>query len=716
MFFKSLQKEILIFTLGLAIVIILTTAALGIFSTQIAGRGAEQATSDVLREQAEGLLLQIAKSAASRQDIIFERTRNEAGNLASFAKHIYGNPEFFHNPAYWSYSERVFRQDGKYLNRSADISSIFIPQYTVMDAEERKNLELTAYLDFVVPSILENNKDGVAIYLIDTKGAARYFPNIVLGDVVPKEHSTLDDIVYAGATLKDNPERKVVWSPLYDDPAKRGLMITASAPIYTGEEFKGVVGIDILLNKIIEAINSYSPIEGSYAFLVDREGTAIAFSRQAYEDLLGRPQGKDEVRTKLLEEADHQFSAVVEKMIGGSEGFARIERDRKNLFLAFAPLEQTGFSMGIVAPEETMLRAVGALHVEISSSIRDTIAFRIFPVSLVILLLACVIGIFFVGQIVRPIRDLSEGVREIGGGNLDYVLEVKSKNEIGGLARSFNQMSRALKESRQNLEEKVEIRTRELAEANERLREMDRMKSDFVSIASHQLRAPLTAIKGYSSMLVEGSYGKLQEKAYEAAGRILKSADNLVAIVEDFLNLTRIEQGKLSYEFVPLDIASLAREIYEGFRSHAEEKGLDIGFSIAREKGPLLVRADAGKLRQVISNLVDNALKYTPKGRVDIRFSHDKKNRTALLCISDTGIGIAPGDMPRLFERFSRGSHDGGRRLYTEGTGLGLYVARQMIEAHRGRIWAESDGSGRGSKFCIELPEISGGAEKSEKA
>ncbi|MCI0542551.1 GAF domain-containing sensor histidine kinase [bacterium] len=244
--------------------------------------------------------------------------------------------------------------------------------------------------------------------------------------------------------------------------------------------------------------------------------------------------------------------------------------------------------------------------------------------------------------------------------------------------------------------------TEELRAANEHLKEMDRMKSEFVSIASHQLRTPLTAIKGYASMLAEGSFGKLSEKMTEPVGRILQSADNLVAIIEDFLNLSRIEKGTLSYHFAKMDMEKLTYELVAEFKPRAEEKGLALSFT-KDGLGGYATMADEGKMRQIISNLLDNSIKYTPKGEIKVHLSHDRETGKILLCVSDTGIGIAPGDMPHLFLRFSRGSKQGGRKLYTEGTGLGLYVAKEMMTAHRGRIWGESEGSGKGSKFYLEL-------------
>ncbi|MCI0563497.1 MAG: cache domain-containing protein, partial [Nitrososphaera sp.] len=321
MFFKSLKREILAVTLGLTIFISIITLALGVFTTQGAGSGAETATSNVLRGQAREILTQIAESAANQQDLVFEQTRNEASNLATYTRSMYENASVY-NGSYWRFDDRVYRENGRFLNRASDVSTIFIPSFVVLDATERKHIELTAHLDFIAPSILANNPNIVAIYTTDKKGFSRYFPNIVLGNIAPPNYNTLQDVVFTQATPENNPAKNVVWSPLYDDPAGRGLMITASAPIYTKSSFEGIIGIDVLLNNIIETITAYSPIEGSYAFLVDKNGETIAFPEQAYKDILGRDRHEGEVRTNLASSTSSaDFTAIFDEMTQGMEGF-----------------------------------------------------------------------------------------------------------------------------------------------------------------------------------------------------------------------------------------------------------------------------------------------------------------------------------------------------------------------------------------------------------
>lgn len=247
---------------------------------------------------------------------------------------------------------------------------------------------------------------------------------------------------------------------------------------------------------------------------------------------------------------------------------------------------------------------------------------------------------------------------------------------------------------------KIEQIAKDLAEANEHLRELDKEKSEFVSIASHQLRTPLTAISGYASMLLEGSYGKLSKKTEEAVNRIFQSSGRLVLIIEDFLDITKIEQGRMTYQFTTVDMKGLLRGLIEELEPRAREKNMKLVLKI-NGQGSFNATADFGKIRQVMSNLIDNAIKYSGVGHIDIALLKDSARGRIRVSVHDTGIGISPQTMEKLFQKFSRA--EGVKKIYTEGSGLGLYVAQEMVKAHHGRIWAESEGEGKGSTFHVEL-------------
>lgn len=277
--------------------------------------------------------------------------------------------------------------------------------------------------------------------------------------------------------------------------------------------------------------------------------------------------------------------------------------------------------------------------------------------------------------------------------------------------------------------EHIEALASDLTKANTRLLELDKQKSEFVSFATHQLRAPLTAMKGYSSLIMEGELGETTPEIKKAIGRIFDSSNTLTNIVDDYLNISRIELGTMKYTFDLIDLKDLVGNVIEELRPNIEKKQLKINFLVnpvssanpvasstpsnpiqnsnntnnsqPQPQSRFLVHADKDKMKQVIANLVDNSVKYTPSGSMDISIKKDVSKRKVLFSIKDTGVGISPEVMPKLFTKFVRATNANKQNIY--GTGLGLYVAKQIVLAHKGRLWAESEGEGKGSTFFLEL-------------
>ena len=262
--------------------------------------------------------------------------------------------------------------------------------------------------------------------------------------------------------------------------------------------------------------------------------------------------------------------------------------------------------------------------------------------------------------------------------------------------------------------EKIEKLAEDLGKANERLKELDKQKTEFVSIASHQLRSPLTAIKGYSSMLLEGSFGPMPKKAKEAIDVIFQSSQKMISVIEDFLNITRIELGRMKYEMSDIDVGALARQVTEEQRPQVARNGLKLEFE--DDGHDHNVYADMGKLNQVFNNLIDNATKYTEEGWIRVRVENMTKpevGEVVRFVVKDSGVGIPPETLPKLFEKFVR-AYDAGK-VNLIGTGLGLYVAKQIVEGLDGKIWAESEGKGKGSTFIVELKHTKPLAEQEKE-
>jgi len=297
-----------------------------------------------------------------------------------------------------------------------------------------------------------------------------------------------------------------------------------------------------------------------------------------------------------------------------------------------------------------------------------------------------------------------------------------SKEDIDLLIALSNQASIALENARfyekvqdlsENLQEKVDQQTKELKQAynkiehayeiekkaHQELKDLSEAKNQFILATQHHLRTPLTIMKGYASMLIEGDYGKLNKKAQEKLVFFSGSTQKLINLVNEFLDISQFQVGKKILKIEKVDIQKLIKEIIEEFKMEAEKKGIYL--RIEKLNRISMIKADYAKLREAIYNIVDNGIKYTEKGGITI--SLEMGNKKLKIMIKDTGIGIGKKEINTLFEKtFERSK--GAQKLYTLGRGIGLYISSNIIKAHNGKIRAESSGENSGSTFHIELP------------
>jgi signal transduction histidine kinase len=246
---------------------------------------------------------------------------------------------------------------------------------------------------------------------------------------------------------------------------------------------------------------------------------------------------------------------------------------------------------------------------------------------------------------------------------------------------------------------KVQEANEKLKEANEHLKQLDNAKSEFMSIASHQLRTPLSGIMGYLSMLTEGDYGRFTSEQGEVFVNLLDATRRLIRLVNVFLNVTRIEAGRFQLDLAPVEIQKMIEEEIAELELSAQRKHLRLVFHPPTRPVPSVL-ADSDKVRDVIINLVDNAIKYTEEGEITITLA--VRDPGVVISVKDPGVGIEPKEASRLFQKFVRGS--GIARIQPDGSGLGLFIAKKVVESHGGKIWVESEGLGKGATFYFSLP------------
>lgn len=247
----------------------------------------------------------------------------------------------------------------------------------------------------------------------------------------------------------------------------------------------------------------------------------------------------------------------------------------------------------------------------------------------------------------------------------------------------------------------IELLADHLERANTRLKALDKQKSEFVSIASHQLRSPLTAVRGYASLLLDGDYGPLPQNAVEPIQRIEKSSRLMTYAIEDYLNVSRIESGNMKYKYSDFNLKDEVENICDDLRQDAIKNGLSLIFrSDLTSRG--IIHADLGKTVQIVQNLIHNSIKYTKKGSIKVLVRDDVTRKKIHIDVIDTGIGMSKETLFTIFQKFERA--DNANSVNVHGTGLGLYVAKMMAEAMGGEVKAASDGDGKGSCFTATFP------------
>jgi PAS domain S-box-containing protein len=231
-----------------------------------------------------------------------------------------------------------------------------------------------------------------------------------------------------------------------------------------------------------------------------------------------------------------------------------------------------------------------------------------------------------------------------------------------------------------------------------REKEIERMKSEFVSISAHQLRTPLSAIKWTLRMFLDGDLGEITKEQREFLERIYKSNERMISLINDLLNVTRIEEGRYVYKPTPVDVAQICQSTIELYKEEIERKNLELIFKKPQELPKVM--ADVEKISLAIQNLLENAIRYTlPGGKVEIVL--EKKENEIQFLIKDTGIGIPKDQQGRVFTKFFRAPN--AMKIDTQGSGLGLFITKNIIEAHGGKIWFESE-EGKGTIFYFTLP------------
>jgi len=283
------------------------------------------------------------------------------------------------------------------------------------------------------------------------------------------------------------------------------------------------------------------------------------------------------------------------------------------------------------------------------------------------------------------------------GGNFILRSQVRSKTkDLGKEINEHKATEKALREAHDQLEDRVAQRTQELQKANLKLQELDRLKSMFIASMSHELRTPLNSIIGFTGIILQGMSGEITGDQRKELTMVKNSANHLLTLINDVINVSKIETGKVELFIEEFDLTDLMQEVKESFKVAADEKDLKLSIEMPER---LIIKGDERRTKQVIMNLMSNAVKFTDRGEIETKVR--KEDKRVKVSVTDTGIGIKEEDMDKLFKQFSRIYAEG--RPVTEGTGLGLYLSKKIVNLLGGQLKAESE-FGKGSKFTFTFP------------
>ncbi len=255
-----------------------------------------------------------------------------------------------------------------------------------------------------------------------------------------------------------------------------------------------------------------------------------------------------------------------------------------------------------------------------------------------------------------------------------------------------------IRDLNENLQQRIDAATKELRRSNAQLQRLDETKDEFISMASHQLRTPLTSIKGYVSMLIDGDLGKISPQQRGVLEEAFSSSERMVHLIGDFLNVSRLQTGKFVIEKRPTDLAELIASEVSALKQNAESRGLKLKY--VKPKNIPVMELDADKLRQVVMNFMDNAMYYS-KSESTITITLKKVGESVEFAVKDTGIGVPEAEQAGLFTKFFRASN--ARKTRPDGTGVGLFLAKKVVADHKGEIIFQSK-EGKGSTFGFRLP------------
>ncbi len=433
-----------------------------------------------------------------------------------------------------------------------------------------------------------------------------------------------------------------------------GPQMTLASPVRNrNNDIIQVLTAEVNLLAIVRSVESARLGASGYLLLLDKEGALVAY------------RGRGEVKSGTLLLGLERVKRILRGEILDGLG----DRDRYESFFGREPVVGSGKKipkLGWALLAEWPIADADGIVNDIRNQVLNFTLFSILAVLLLSPLLA--------RRLTRPIRALEESAFEIEQGNFEKRVEIKTKDELEDLGNAFNKMAEGLK----------------------RLQEL---RNEFVFIAAHELRTPVTAIKGYLSMLLEGSGGKVTEGMKQYINPVMQANERLIQLVNDILDVARSEAGRIKIKVAPCDLRESIKAILVEVKPLADEKKIILSYT--ELEGLPEVVADEARVKEIVMNLVSNAIKYNRVGGF-VKIYHEIADGKIIIHVEDNGIGMTRDDQEHMFEKFFRA--ESAKTQLIQGTGLGLFITKELVEKMQGKIWFVSE-EGKGTRFSFSLPK-----------
>ncbi|WP_244603637.1 ATP-binding protein [Methanococcoides sp. AM1] len=450
------------------------------------------------------------------------------------------------------------------------------------------------------------------------------------------------------------------------------LIASYVAPIMREGEFVGIGGVDVSLNYIDEIVSNVTAFEAGYAFTTSNTGI-----------LLSHPVHKEWIGTKTLDDFnDPEISRMADDIIVGKGGHIETIDPTTGEYsiIFYEPVRTGNYSFILVIPEDDMLADVTALQNEL-------------------ILISSLALIFMAGaaylvamSITRPINDIVS--------NFAYISNSALKGDLSRRAETDVEVDlRKIPSGLNDILDSLQTYSDELEEANQELKSLDQMKDSFLSNVSHELRTPLTSIKGYTQNVYDESLGQLNDQQKTSLGTVLRNSERLRRLIDSLLYVSKAQAEIIEYDFKESLVEDIINSTFLDTIMLVEANDLHIEKKVASDLPA--IKADEDRVVDMLNNLVDNAIKFTHPGGM-ITLGAYEEERYMHLTVSDTGIGIPKELIPNLFRKFYQ--IDSSIRRKYGGTGLGLYICKEIVDAHSGEIWIESEPH-HGTTVHIRLPK-----------